>query len=609
MKTISFIILNAWLIFNIQAQPLLHPRGLIKPQELETLRQKVQKEPFATMVKTMEKSLAETPAFASTVTRADLYPRMDQITRQAAMYLFTGNSSWAEACYQSLIPVLNDSGTFNNPLSFGLTRALCLRGVAVAYDFCYNGWTDNQRKFVNQKLLEAMYNLQASMGTDSNFNIESNWMGVRYGSTCLASLVYDETGPGKSRALPVQWDDIKRLGDHTRINIYSNGWNGESMGYHTYGWSFVGPAIIALQNNTSANAFELPRYVPNAVNTLWGLSTSTVAIETTEGHLGVKADLSDDNLNINLVDLVSMAFRIYPEEQKPALAWMFNYLFNPLKDISIYAVLYYPENCEPKNPQSLHWLNYNDPDQGVVVFRNRFRDNNDIVCTYSATAKRIRGHQSHDTNTLRLIGLNSIWITGAGRTGEIAGQSNVFPDTILANVTPDATTGKLVSFITNADGSGSALGTGSCMKVEGLSRSIQVDYSKKSGAEAVIIEDNRSQNGRLWRINTPEFNTITETSDGFILTSPTGATLKATVFKNAARLKIGKVRYGGKTTDHNTGISYQGKNYEFLSSLDYKMYKDILVVYTLQPAGREHPNVSIRPENNTVLIGKEIFKL
>lgn len=596
---------------NLYSNDFVHPRSLIRPNELETIRQKIRHEPFVSMVNTMKAKLAEIPVLEASISRTDINLRMRQISMQAAMYLFTGNSKWADDCFRSLEPVLNDTLIFTNSLSYGLTRALCLRDAAIAYDFCYNAWTKNQRNFVNQKLLGSMYSVQASMGTEANYNMESNWMGIRYSSTCIASLVYDEINPGKSRALPILWDDIKRLADHTSKNLYKNGWNGESMGYHVYDWSFIGPAVIALQNNFPGEFFQLSKYIPNAVHSLWALTTSTLKIENTNGQYGIKADLSDDNLTINLLDLLAIGLRIYPDDQKPAIAWMFNSLFNPQNDVSVYAILYYPSSIETINPEMLSWLNYSDPEQGVVIFRNRFKDKNDIVCTISATSKRVRGHQGFDTNTLRLIGLNSIWITGAGRTKEIDGQSNIFSDTVPGKIVPENTTGNLIFFETRTDGSGMATCTGSCFGVNRLIRHFYVDYTKKSGAEAVVIENNFSENGKLWRICTPEFNVIKETSDGFIITSPSMASLKATVFNKDkdAKLTISKVRYGGNTKEHNPGIQYLGGTYEYLHSLSYKINNNVIIVYTLQSLGKEHPRVKYCSLTNTVLVGNTKYRL
>jgi len=609
MQLTLFLLIICTLEVNSQSSSVfIHPRGLINASEVVALRNKVRKEPFLTMLRTIENSVNKSVESNISRTKADLYTTLEIGVNQAAMFLFIGDRKWAENSFATLLPVLNDTAIFNNPLSFGLSRANCLRSISIAYDFCYQAWDSEKRDLVNGKILEAMYSLQASMGFAANYNIESNWMGVRYGSTLLASIVWDETLPIRSRALPIEWDDIKRLRDHISNSIYSNGWNGESMGYHDYAWSFIGPAIIALQNNNRKNDFILPKYAPDALNSLWSASISAVSIESLDKK-GLKADLSDDNTGVGLTNLLAIGMRIYPEEQKPALLWMHNYLFDLLKDASFLTVLYLPENMESTNPEKLKWLTYTDPDQGVVIFRNRFLDFDDIVFTYSATSKRVNGHQGPDTNTARLIGLGSVWIDGPGRTGEIAGQSNIFPDTLFDDNKSGNKTGRLLDFKLEADGSGYAVGAGSCMNVDSLVRSYQVDFSHKG--QPVIIEHSTSLNGKLWRMNTPEFNEVTENTDGFTLTSPEGSTLKITILGIRKPLKklVGKVPYGGKTTDHNPGILYHGKVYKFNKTIDCQIDKDVTVVYCLQPKGSPQPEVSYDTDKKKIRIGEMIYNV
>jgi hypothetical protein len=49
-----------------------------------------------------------------------------------------------------------------------------------------------------------------------------------------------------------------------------------------------------------------------------------------------------------------------------------------------------------------------------------------MIVAFTAPLKRIRGHKGPDNLTFRIIGLNNLWVTGAGRTGQIAGQTNLF---------------------------------------------------------------------------------------------------------------------------------------------------------------------------------------
>lgn len=509
--------------------------------------------------------------------------------------------------------VLQDEEIFLNPISRGLTRATLLQNISLTYDFAYHSLNVDQRNRINDLIYEVMFNTQANMGHEANYSIASNWMGVRYGSVILSANAWDnfekiEQNPGK----PLLWDATKRMGDHLEANLYSNGWNGESIGYHGYDWMFAGPALIASQNNSSSDAFQLENFAPKALNSLHALSSIIVNIPTKE-KLGIKPDLSDDNMMGSSLHMFAMGFRLYPEQQHPALKWMHDYLFDPEnyfddRGLLMYSLLYYPTNIEPVNPAELGWLNYHDPEQGVVVFRNRFQDENDIVSLYTATSTRVRGHQGPDNNTFRLIGLGVPWIVGAGRTGEIAGQTNLFP---ALNDTPE--TGNTDSlgilhryqFFENGTG-GYAIGSGSSTYVKDHKRFYYTSYAGNSTAAVVVVKD-QSENGRRWRINTPEFNRIITEEDGFTLAGPNSATLKATVMNAEKPLKIetGQARYGGSTVRNNPGIWYRDNSYSYNNWVDIYCEGDITVVITLQPAGHTHPK-AVQKGNKVFVDGLQI---
>jgi hypothetical protein len=251
------------------------------------------------------------------------------------------------------------------------------------------------------------------------------------------------------------------------------------------------------------------------------------------------------------------------------------------------------------------WLTYYDEDQGLALFRNRFRDENDIVAGFTATAKRVRGHQGFDNLGFRILGLGSIWAVGAGRTGQIAGQTCLFPERVISKETEGIKAlGKVLSTQFEVDGSGSMTASGSCLGVTGHVRTFMADYSKKSGAEAVFIVTDRSDNGKLWRMNSPEFNELSINEDGFTLVSPDGAQLKAVIFTDATNPEVSssRVHYGGDTKEQNSGISYHGKSYAFTNAIDCSTNGKMTVVLTLQPKGKAHPQIR-KERENTISIG------
>jgi hypothetical protein len=222
--------------------------------------------------------------------------------KQAQMYIVTGEQEWAEKSFQTLKHVIHDTVYFNNPVSRGLTRATQLFCAAQCYDFCYNSWNTVQRKEVAEKLFQTMLTVNSNMGFSANYALESNWNGVRWGSALLAALVYDdlEGKSGQNPALPFIWDIQRRLKDHIRANIFPGGWSAESLSYHVYNWSFIAPALAALQNSSNNPAFSLENYAPHALNTLRGWSTSTLSIQHPLGK-GIQPDLSDDDPQTNYI--------------------------------------------------------------------------------------------------------------------------------------------------------------------------------------------------------------------------------------------------------------------------------------------------------------------
>lgn len=590
-----------------------HPRGLITMAEVEAIRTRLSQTPYREIFSNLQKTAEH---YEGRSGELDIYDQSYLASMQGVLYLLTGQTHWSEKAYQTIKNVIQDTVYFQNPVSRGLTRAALLQRTAITYDFAYQGWSNRQRNEVNDALYDVIFSVNANMGVQANYNIESNWMGVRYGSVVLAALIWDDKhSQGKRSAIkPLLWDATKRLRDHLEKNIYHDGWNGESLGYHAYNWSFIGPALVALmKSHPNTEDFHLNNFAPNALRSLWGVSTSTVSIENM-GRRGMKADLSDDNLMANIQWLLALGLEIYPDAQHGPIKWMHDYLSDSSgqpdqRGYSMYSILHYAPETRATNPEKAGWLNFHDKEQGVVIFRNRFKDENDIVATYTATAKRVKGHRGPDTNTFRLFGLGVPWIIGAGRTGQIAGQTNMFPAHHETLEKGNGKLGRLLDFHYSEDGSGFAFGEGSCMGVEKHKRYFMANFNPEAGANAVVIVSDSSQNGRRWRLNTPEFNRVSILDDGFLIEGPNGNTLRGKAFTDQTSLKIdtGRVRYGGTTMRNNPGIRYRGNAYTHSKWLDINCQGNIIVVMTLQEKGKTHPAVELDKGKQEVVVGRKRF--
>jgi hypothetical protein len=366
----------------------------------------------------------------------------------------------------------------------------------------------------------------------------------------------------------------------------------ESLGYHAYDWQFACPAIIALQHTSSFNpAFNLENYAPQLIHALDQHMTSIVSLQNGTAY-GIKADLADDNPTAGLSQF-AFGMRLLPEKAKPYVKWMADYLNHTevfQHDLLLLAL--YIDDLDSKNPAGGGHLNYIDETQGVVFFRNQFRDQDDIVACFNTSSKRFPGHAGPDNLTFRMAGLGNLWVVGAGRTGQVAGQTNLFPDGNWEEQKEKGVESELLEFQFEQDGSGSAIGLGSCMGVRHHKRKFEADYSGQEGAKAVFIVTDSSENGRTWRMNTPELNEVQILENGFLLTAPNGSTLRAIVTgQSHAEVEVGKVRYGGSTVEHNSGIGFGGSYYGYNKTIDIACDGNITVVMTLQPKEVKHPRI------------------
>jgi hypothetical protein len=567
------------------AQEQMHPRLLFGPSAISSLRERVDTEPFASIAKAIESELqreAQNREDKTELPDADL--TYNFIPRNASwMYLFTGERKYAQLAEVQSLALVRDTVYWNNPTSKGLNRAMQTATVALAYDTCFHEWSAETRALISQKLLAAANGLIASMGEGANNQIGNNWQAVRYGAAGLAALACDETG-----RLDVAKHAYASLKRHLNFNLGENGWNPEGIGYTAYPWQFTGPfGIAAARNGLGDFRTEMGKKVSM---TLWTTLLGTVSIPRING-LGLRADLTDDSPTYNGEGTLGLAFWSAPPEYLPAVKWMHDYLttgskqeryFDLDRGGGIYSFLFYPADVAARNPAEIASLNYTDASHGIAVFRNAYQDENDIVAVVNGHSRQPDGaHGGPDTNTFRIMGLGSIWTTGSGRTGDANGQTNLFPGT--PETKPIGGLGKLDEIEFLPDGGGRSVTTGSSMGVANHRRVFVADYSKTSGALALFLDAESGDNARLWRLNTPEFNTIKTEGNRFIITAPNGASLVATVLEpQRVPFRTGTFERGSGGDGRDTGFPYRGKLYKQNKWIEFDCEGRVFVVMTLQ---------------------------
>lgn len=82
------------------------------------------------------------------------YARSELAREAAFLYLLTDNSNYAQIAFNALYEIHNNPDPDNRlPESgYGLSRAAVGRNFAIAYDWAYNGLTQEQRNYIKDKI-------------------------------------------------------------------------------------------------------------------------------------------------------------------------------------------------------------------------------------------------------------------------------------------------------------------------------------------------------------------------------------------------------------------------------------------------------------------------
>ena len=114
-------------LFTFGQPEFIHPRGIITPNEVLEIKEKILAEPYKSW---FEKIAAITQNAEKEVDDSDPYSTSFLALKQAQMHILTGDNKWAEKSYSTLQKVISHS-IYNDPVSRGLTRATMLFSTAM----------------------------------------------------------------------------------------------------------------------------------------------------------------------------------------------------------------------------------------------------------------------------------------------------------------------------------------------------------------------------------------------------------------------------------------------------------------------------------------------
>ncbi len=270
----------------------------------------------------------------------------------------------------------------------------------------------------------------------------------------------------------------------------------------------------------------------------------SVLVSGRRGSRLIWQSFNGGNHHGNVYPFLCAGFNFTPEEYKPALLWLWNEMAgvdaddpesyaNLFEDQSLRNVIYtfvnYPldartgkSSIEPVHPDESFPRTWQAIDKGLYVFRNQWRDTQDIVLQVYANELMSRGHGQPDAGGIRLHGLGREWTTDSpGKRAAHRWRQNVVvipPDIGMAR-----RSGRVTHREAEEDGSGSvtidmdlvysgrrghdAMGIWppdppEPGEVSGL-RAVAADFSGKSGAPAMFVIVDKIEGGprRAWLWN------------------------------------------------------------------------------------------------------------
>lgn len=602
------------------AQPV-HPRLLIDPSDVPGLQAKITQEPWATMYNTLI-SVSET-RFNEEPTGP--YPEAEFAYNCAFLYMLTGNDAWAAKARTYVELRIND--TTSDYAWAANVKGLRLywigTKVALAYDFCYDApsWDepgadpDAFRNLVSQKLLEMGEFIWLNGGTEQNRNTASNWQGIRGAAGGMCLLATDEPVD------PAHLDgSFNKVGNYLAANMTtdldSKGWNVEAIGYTMYPWGFVGPFGIAAKRNGVGDIRDATPFATDFA--LWTVYSATARIvHQWSGYYGVHPDFSDDNNTHRGEGAYGLAFHYCPEMLHPGLSYWYDRLVGWNGDLTwdrerngvIYSILYHPGDAVvPADPMSIpEWRDamLETGGNGYFTFRDRYLNNDDMVAQVYAKFAGNKGHNGPDALNFRIVGLDTCFVTGGGRygpktasndTGSLIdvfrrSQNGPYPVDPDNEISINGNAGYLIDdpqLFSNGGGTVSLGISANNVNAQNHRRRFLADYSAASGARAVYVVSDTTDDGQFWQLCTPGFNSITTGADHILINASNGASLKAHIVypANPTGMTTG-TRIRGSNYGYK-GVSYDENDFAHFQSAD----GDTLVVMTVVGPGESHPTVT-----------------
>ena len=363
---------------------------------------------------------------------------------------------YAQVAYEVIWDIYENPEQERLPHSgYGLSRAMMQLALALPYAWSSRYWTAGQKHYVFTKINGA---LDAWLSYDhANFwrTRGSNWTAVCRGGELVLLLASGQREQRRKR-----YDFlIEQLVLHIRNGYGSLGVSQEGIGYTEYGGQFLLKAVHAAASMGDSTLLAEAR------QKAWWKQAMYLQSFQEQGRKYLMTGVAGPGAYNE--GWASLLLPLTPVEELPYFLWWYDrrigrlspgnlrQRFDHQRAGAIWSVLYYPADVTSRDPTGIYPAGVAD-DHGYYFFRNRWRDEHDILLSIMADEE----HHSHawdqpEVFALNLAAHNTRYIGGPNKGREqdlystllVDGQYNVKGSVRLTGKTLDWETGPDQGFV------------------------------------------------------------------------------------------------------------------------------------------------------------------
>lgn len=280
-------LLGGWLLCRAQdriahsydySQITNHPRLLLTQGEEEDVKLALQRNPEFKKIHNYIIQVADGLLYKQPLVFKKEGKRLLAVSRKALTRLYylsysyrmTGNDKYLKRAEDELIAVCGFESW--NPSHF-LDVGEISMGVAIAYDWLYDGLQDDTRKLVRQAIVERAFKPSYVSGDNSFLTRDNNWNPVCNGGLVYGALAIFEDEQEQATAI------IERALESTKLPLETYAPDGnypEGPGYWNYGTTFQVMFFAALESalGSDLGLSEAPGFMASAYYMLYAVGPS-----------------------------------------------------------------------------------------------------------------------------------------------------------------------------------------------------------------------------------------------------------------------------------------------------------------------------------------------